>query len=619
MNPVEVVTRPAGLEYSQEQIDLIKRTVCNGASNDQLALFLHQCRRTNLDPLTRQIYGVMRDSWDASQGRKVPTLTIQTSIDGFRLIAERSGKYAGQLGPMWCGEDGVWCDVWVRSEPPVAAKVGALRNDFKEPLWAVARWESYAQSHYDKKTGGQKLSSFWAKMPDLMLAKCFDEKTEVLTDRGFELISEAQGTILQVTPDGLQTTGAIPFSQEYDGDMVTLDSDDLNFCVTPNHEMLTTSGKIDAGEMFSLSRARPKFWIPRIISGSRNDATVSDEAIQLAAVFLADGTPYNGKNAKVSVSRPYKIDFLFDLAAHSIVRDIETAGDTAVGKNGRAIVTRTNKKEFIYHMAKLGGICTLEKQINTETILRFSKRQARLFVETLIEFDGADNGAGTLRFYTSNEHIRGVFELASVIAGFSVGSPHERTSDISDKINYQLTVSERDAIPIIRWGREYNGSHGANHANRTGLALTKNESGKVWCVTVPSGVIVVRRNGFSMLCGNCAEGLALRKAFPQELGGLFSAEEMAQADRIEPPTDADHKDPEVRTEPPAKAPMGEAERIAHARLAQTVVRDMEKIGWKITELNAYTNATYNKGPRELTFAQLTQVHKHIFELSNAKS
>lgn len=138
--------------FSRDQINLIKRSICENASDDELALFLQQCDRTGLDPFSRQIYAIRIRG-------KMQTLV---SIDGFRVIAERSGKYVGQIGPFWCGEDGEWMDVWTGKGQPHAARIGILRSDFKEPCWGVARYASYAQPG----------SPTWAKMGDVMTAKC---------------------------------------------------------------------------------------------------------------------------------------------------------------------------------------------------------------------------------------------------------------------------------------------------------------------------------------------------------------------------------------------------------------------------------------------------------------
>lgn len=150
--------------FSPEQADLIKRTICKGATDDELRMFMYQAEKTGLDPLARQIYSIERK--EQRNGQWVSVRSIQTSIDGFRLIANRTGEYEGQDEPLWCGEDGAWKDVWLSDKPPVAAKIGVWRKGFKKASIGVARFDAYAQ----KKDG--KPTFMWGKMADVMLAKC---------------------------------------------------------------------------------------------------------------------------------------------------------------------------------------------------------------------------------------------------------------------------------------------------------------------------------------------------------------------------------------------------------------------------------------------------------------
>jgi len=71
--------------WSKEQIELIKRTVAKGASDDELKLFLHLAARYDLDPFTRQI-------WFIKYGDDAH---IFTGRDGFLHIAHRSGAFNG--------------------------------------------------------------------------------------------------------------------------------------------------------------------------------------------------------------------------------------------------------------------------------------------------------------------------------------------------------------------------------------------------------------------------------------------------------------------------------------------------------------------------------------------
>ena len=153
-------------ELNEEQVDLIKRTIAKGASNDELALFIAQCNRTGLDPFARQIYCVGR--YDAKVKRDV--FATQVSIDGARLVAERSGRYAGQTPVEWTADGATWVSVWLSAEPPRAARVGVHKAGFLEPMIAVATWNEYVQTY--RRDGKTEVSPMWKRMGALMLGKC---------------------------------------------------------------------------------------------------------------------------------------------------------------------------------------------------------------------------------------------------------------------------------------------------------------------------------------------------------------------------------------------------------------------------------------------------------------
>jgi phage recombination protein Bet len=147
--------------YSPEQIDLIKRLVAPQATPDELALFLYVCKRTGLDPLTRQIYCIHRKSNNRDTGQRENKMTIQTSIDGFRVVAERTGKYAGQAEPEFEYDEG---------GNLLCAKVRVFKwgpnNERYESAVGVAFWPEYVQTDREGHPSGM-----WAKMQHTMLSK----------------------------------------------------------------------------------------------------------------------------------------------------------------------------------------------------------------------------------------------------------------------------------------------------------------------------------------------------------------------------------------------------------------------------------------------------------------
>ena len=160
-------TALAHIELTDERVALLKRTLCPDLTNDEMELFAGVARRTGLDPFAKQIYAMKRRSKKpGTRDQYEDKLTIQTGIDGFRVIAGRTGDLDGQDGPFWCGPDGEWRDVWLAKEPPAAAKVVVFRKGCARGFVGIARFSEYGQ-FYDGKPSG-----LWGKMPATMIAKC---------------------------------------------------------------------------------------------------------------------------------------------------------------------------------------------------------------------------------------------------------------------------------------------------------------------------------------------------------------------------------------------------------------------------------------------------------------
>jgi phage recombination protein Bet len=151
------------MTFDREQVELLKSTICKGATDNELRLFLEVCKAKNMDPFSKQIYAIKR--WDLEAQREV--MTFQVGIDGFRAKADSTGLYEGQLPPQWCGADGVWRDVWLSPGPPAACRVSVLRKGFREPMTATALYTEYVQV---KKDGSP--NSMWRKMAAGQLSKC---------------------------------------------------------------------------------------------------------------------------------------------------------------------------------------------------------------------------------------------------------------------------------------------------------------------------------------------------------------------------------------------------------------------------------------------------------------
>lgn len=139
----------------REQIELVKRTVAKGTTDDELKLFLYTAARTGLDPLAKQIHAIKR--WNGREKRDV--MSIQTGIDGYRLIAERTGNYAPGPEPSYEVQDGRLFSA--------TAYVKKLVAGVWHDVGATAFFDEYVQRNREGAP-----TPMWERMPRLMLGKC---------------------------------------------------------------------------------------------------------------------------------------------------------------------------------------------------------------------------------------------------------------------------------------------------------------------------------------------------------------------------------------------------------------------------------------------------------------
>jgi phage recombination protein Bet len=148
------------IAITPEQVDLVKTTVFQGATDDELKLYFFECRRRGVHPLDRLIHPVVRQ--DKNGTRRI---SFQTSIDLFRSEAENTGEYRGQKDVEY-GEMMAWEKI--DKKVPEYAKATIKRFDEHTgeiiEISATAYWEEYYP--------GEQLGFQWRKMPRLMLGKC---------------------------------------------------------------------------------------------------------------------------------------------------------------------------------------------------------------------------------------------------------------------------------------------------------------------------------------------------------------------------------------------------------------------------------------------------------------
>jgi phage recombination protein Bet len=149
--------------WTPEQKELIKRTCANGATDDELALFLHVAARAQLDPLRKQIHFI-------KAGGRFYTVA---DVNGLQARAAREADFEGITHAVVYAKDDFQIDNVTgqvvrhtsnplgQNGPPIGAWASVRRRGML-PFTAVVRFDEY------RNQGNQ----LWASKPAVMIDKC---------------------------------------------------------------------------------------------------------------------------------------------------------------------------------------------------------------------------------------------------------------------------------------------------------------------------------------------------------------------------------------------------------------------------------------------------------------
>ena len=316
----------------------------------------------------------------------------------------------------------------------------------------------------------------------LVLDECFDGDTEVLTDKGFipfKNISKKNKIIQWNENYSMEVVDPIRVvKKDFEGNLLEIRRKNSNKLIhrsTPNHNRVLINKKTKKVEKLLADLSTSALYnYPTTGNFDGNKLDVSDDMIKLCVAFAADGCIKNKYYGYVSFKKDRKKKRL----------------DSILKKTGIEF-TYIFDKEKKYHNYYIGRIDKYpfykkgKKSFEIEGLLTASMKQKEIFIKELLFWDGYEIPQSGSIFYTSSKK-----EEIDFVQAIACSSGYRATITVRKKEGY----TNNYGLTIVK--EKYRGQQ----------SIYKKYvpyKGKVYCVTVPSGMIIIRQEGLITVTGNC--------------------------------------------------------------------------------------------------------------------
>ena len=334
----------------------------------------------------------------------------------------------------------------------------------------------------------------------LIQDECFSPDTEVLTNKGFIRFDRLDKTELIAQYDA--NTGSISFvkpleyiKRQHSGKLIHFKSaKNIDLLVTPDHEMLVSKND---NETKILAKDLKFTAYTKLLCGSsntngNNELTLNDK---LAIAFQADGSMHCEYKNRYSIgknsNKPLgECSILFSFSKQNKIETfLKDFKDLNIKEIKKSLNKNQNKKVQRRWIIKNVKLNTISKKLrDVFDIATFSTKKAIAFLDYLMIWDGYIQPTGGYYYSSTIKDNVDFIQEICIIAGKTsrIGIQKDnRKKSYSDV--YRIYIKHTDKITTQSFQKkeiEYNGN--------------------VYCVTVPTHNIIVRRNNKPpIIVGNC--------------------------------------------------------------------------------------------------------------------
>ena len=332
---------------------------------------------------------------------------------------------------------------------------------------------------------------FDSNMFGYSIPACYDDKTEILTNIGWKLFKDLDkyDHVAQYLNDGtIEFVNYTNYIDEYykgymykfytKGNVAKIDA-----CVTPNHRMVRRSNTTNKIEIFEAENFKSSHRNSILYSGKKIDSVIEFKTIdKLRIAFQADGSFFSHGNYDGSKSGCIPIRFTLKKQRKKD-RLVSILNECKLDFTFNDILSGDRIGHTSYYI-KLPLEYTIDKNFNWVDLAKIDYNWGKSFINELQHWDGCKK-SNTIVYSSNNKECIDIVSAIATLSGYRNNYNEYDDKRENRKRNYTLCLTKTD--------------------HRKGNNVYKKRiryKGNIYCITVPSGMIITRRNGRTLVSGN---------------------------------------------------------------------------------------------------------------------